>query len=334
MLPLLLEEVPKTLMQRQNSLYSPKGFTLLELLLAVAILMLIVGIIGGALRLSVRSWEKGEDEVEEFRKTRIVLAKLAQQLKSFYPYWLQQEQRWSLAFDGQSQALTFVSPVSLLSPFITGLVCVQYGFEYDGISDQGKNLIAREFRVIDGESLKASLSGGALDGNPAVTLLTDLEDLTFDYYFVPEDAEEGQWVPSWVMEEQEDAAEITLPKAVRITLTQRPAHKKEYDEEAEPLITAVTIPLVTAPFQEVSLLQRKIGALTSAQQGTQAAPFDLLPRPSLPPSSLPPPPPGGGGGESAFEPLPGPPGGGSHFISPFTPSPGGGAGHDSSPFGR
>jgi len=332
-------------MQTQKTHYSHKGFTLLELLLAVGILMLIVGIIGGAFRLSVRSWEKGEQQVEEFRKTRIVLAKLAQQIKSFYPYWLQREQRWSLAFDGQRQALTFVSPVSLLSPFITGLVYVQYGLEYDSTSDQGKSLIVRECNVIDGDSLEQSLSGGALQGGSDVTLLTDVEDLTFDYYVVPEDAEEGEWLQSWVMEEQEDAAEIKLPQAIRVTLTQKPARKdetqEEGEEEAEPLVTAMTIPLVTAPFQEASLLQRKIGASTSSPDGAKANPFDILPRPSLPPSSLPPPPgsvgtPGSGGGESAFEPLPGPPGGGSHFISPFTPTPGGpgGSARDSSPFGR
>lgn len=322
-------------MQRQTPRRSPTGFTLLELILAVAILMLIVGIIGGAFRLSVRSWEKGEETVEEFRKTRIVLAKLAQQIKSFYPYWLKQEEKWSLAFEGQTQVLTFVSPVSLLSPFITGLVCVQYEFAYDSASVDGRSLIAREIRVVDGESLEKSLTGGALEGGSEVALLTDLEDVTFDYYVVPEDAEEGQWLQSWVMEEQDDAEKISLPQAIRITLKQKPARKDRTAEGAEPLVTAMTIPLITAPFQEVSLLQRKIGASPfSPGKAEVSGPFDILPRPSLPPSSLPLPP-GGGGDVSPFDPLPGPPGGGSHAISPFTPTPGGakGSGGHSHPFG-
>jgi hypothetical protein len=253
--------------------------------------MLIVGIVGGAFRLSVRSWEKGEEAVEEFRKTRIVLDKLAQQMKSFYPYWLKKEEAWSLAFEGQSQTLTFVSPVSLLSPFITGLVCVQYGFEHGNTSDSGMGLIARELRVVDMESLEESFSGGALKGSSEVTLLTDLEEVTFDYYVVPEDAEEGEWLQSWAMEETDDAKEIALPKAVRITLKQRPVNKDENKGEAEPLVTAMTIPLIATPFQQVNLLQRKRGALTSPLDlGAKPTPFDVLPRPSLPPGALPLPP--------------------------------------------
>jgi general secretion pathway protein J len=316
----------KTLIRKQTTLCSPKGFTLLELLLAVAILMLIVGIIGGAFRLSVRCWEKGEEEVEEFRKTRIVLSKLAQQIKSFYPYWLKKEEEWSLAFEGQSQVLTFVSPVSLLSPFITGLVCVQYGLEYDDTSDNGSNLIVREFRVIDGESLEKSLSGGVLGGSSEATLLTGLEGLTFDYYVVPEDAEEGQWQQSWVMAVEEEAEEVSLPQAIRITLTQRPAGAEEDDEEAEPIITAMTIPLVTAPFHEVSAVNRKLGKTSrSSASGAKG---------SLPP------PPGSTGEKSPFGHTPGRPGfpGGGAGLSdsPFAPNPGGpgGSGGHSSPFGR
>ena len=286
--------------------------------------MLIVGIIGGAFRLSVRCWEKGEEEVKEFRKTRIVLAKLAQQVKSFYPYWLKKEEEWSLAFEGQSQVLTFVSPVSLLSPFITGLVCVQYGFEYDDTSDNGRSLIVREIRVIDGESLEESLSGGSLQGSSEAVLLSGLEDLTFDYYVVPPDAEEGQWQQSWVMATEEDAEEVSLPQAIRITLTQRPAGEEETDEEAEPLITAMTIPLVTAPFHEVSAISRELGkASTSSASGAK--------------SSLPLPP-GGPGEKSPFGGFtPDPRGGGAGpSESPFAPNPGGpgGSGGHSNPFDR
>ena len=38
--------------------HGQSGFTLLELLLTMAILVLIVGIMGSALQLGIRSWEK------------------------------------------------------------------------------------------------------------------------------------------------------------------------------------------------------------------------------------------------------------------------------------
>jgi general secretion pathway protein J len=318
----------------QNLRCAQRGFTLLELLLSVAILMLIVGIVGGAFRLSIRSWEKGEEEVEEFRKTRIVLDKLAQQIKSFYPYWLKQEETWALAFEGQSQTLTFVSPVSLLSPFITGLVCVQYAFGYGETAEGGQSLIVRELRIVDGESLAGSLTGGALQGGSEVTLLTDLEEVTFDYYVVPEDAEEGQWLQSWVMEEKDDAEEIELPQAIRITLKQKPGSKNENQEEeeeaVEPLVTAMTIPLVTAPYQDVSAISQQLAKSSSASGSSPSGLKSSLP---LPPA------PGSPGEKSPFGFTLGPPRpGGEASVSdnPFAPAPGGtgGSGAASNPFER
>ena len=42
------------------------GFTLLELLLTMAILVLIVGVMGSALHLGVRSWKKGRGTLKNF----------------------------------------------------------------------------------------------------------------------------------------------------------------------------------------------------------------------------------------------------------------------------
>ena len=302
-------------MKKQKPLWFQKGFTLLELLLTVAILSLIVGIIGGAFRLAIRSWEKGEGKVEEFRKTRIILDKVAQQIKSFYPYWIKKEKKWMVAFQGEPQALTFVSPLSFRSPFITGLVLVQYFLEDDSDPDNGKNLVLRESRVIDEDSLQELLEGGGKDGLEVV-LFSGLEDATFDYYVLPPDSEEGEWRKSWTgedEEDEEDAEKIKLPQAIRITLKQKPKNQ----EEGEPLTTAMTVPLVTAPFKEISILNRKIKSAVSSGKETRRNPFGISPILSLPPKA--PDQPLGKGTSTPFGPLPVPSGGSGGGARPSTP---------------
>ena len=250
----------KKIKRKRSSFKLQKGFTLLELLLSVAIFSLIVGIIGGAFRLSVRSWEKGEEEVEEFRKTRIVLDMVAQQIKSFFPYWIKMEKEWTIVFQGESKSLKLISPLSLRYPLITGLVLVEYSLGEEGDTDSGRSLVLREVRVVDEDSLEESLKAPKAEGSEIV-LLSGLEDLTFEYYIYPPDSEEGEWQKSWTWEENKDSDEITFPQAIRITIKQ-----KSRNPEDEPLTTAMTVPLITAAFQKQVTI-----------------PFGSFPKPSLPP---------------------------------------------------
>jgi prepilin-type N-terminal cleavage/methylation domain-containing protein len=299
--------------RKRSSFKLQKGFTLLELLLSVAIFSLIVGIVGGAFRLSIRSWEKGEEEVEEFRKTRIVLDMVAQQIKSFYPYWIKKEKEWMIVFQGESKTLKLISPLSLRYPFITGLVLVEYSLGQDGDSDNGKSLVVREVRVVDDDSLEESLKRPKEEGSEIV-LLSGLEDLTFEYYVFPPDSEEGEWQKSWIWEENKGSDEITFPQAVRITIKQKPRNP----EKKEPLTTAMTVPLITAAFEKQVTI-----------------PFGSFPKPSLPPEIKKHP---AGTISTPFGPLPGPSGGGrtEGYSTPFgilpAPPGSGGKGRQSTPF--
>ncbi|MBW1678788.1 MAG: prepilin-type N-terminal cleavage/methylation domain-containing protein, partial [Deltaproteobacteria bacterium] len=257
-------------MRKQKPLWPQKGFTLLELLITVVILSLIVGIAGGAFRLSIRVWEKGEEKMEEFRKTRIVLDRLAQQIKSFYPYWIKEEDKYEIAFQGEANTLTFVSPISLQSPMITGLVLVQYLLEHDRNPDEGGDLILRESLLIGDDLSPVSLEESEKEGS-GVTLLSGLDELTFDYYVLPPDSKEGEWLESWVWKEQEE--DMMLPQAIRITLKQKPKNP----ETDEPLTTAMTIPLIASPLDQTGFVQGKPGA------GPASSPSIFPPKSRRPP---------------------------------------------------
>ena len=64
----------------------PRGFTLLELLLALAIVGALVAIAFGGLRVAVSAWQRGEDRAEAHQHVRSVALGLARAVSSAYPY--------------------------------------------------------------------------------------------------------------------------------------------------------------------------------------------------------------------------------------------------------
>jgi general secretion pathway protein J len=223
--------------QRRSKLCPAGGFTLLELLLSVAILSLIVMILGGAFRLVVRSWEKGEGEVEEFRKTRLVLDRISAQIKSIYPYRIKKDGKWMIALQGRSHALQFVSPLSIQSPLISGLVWVRYSLQDEGA--QGKNFLVQEWMVPGNNFFPGSADELAQKGVTMV-LLSGVDDVTFEYLLLPDDAPKGEWRTRW--EWEEEGENTIFPQAIRVTLKQR---AKNFQKE--PLVTAMTVPLIALP---------------------------------------------------------------------------------------
>jgi len=93
---------------------SSKGFTLLEVMITLAIIGMMLLIIFGAFRLAVSAWEKGETIKEDYQKLRIVSQLLSRQVKSAVPYKIKSQKAEGdyLAFDGQRHSLKFVSALS------------------------------------------------------------------------------------------------------------------------------------------------------------------------------------------------------------------------------
>lgn len=172
-----------------------KGFTLLEILIAMTILSLIAVIIGASLRLGIRAWERGEADIESSQNIRFFVERLSQQIKSAYPYQMQIDGEKAIAFQGKSDSIFFVT--SSVRDNEGGLKWFSY-FVKDG------SLTVQEGMLPDKKVMeKISEDGEVLDLN--------ISELKFGYF----SSEKKEWKESW-------DSKTELPGAVKIEAGRMP----------------------------------------------------------------------------------------------------------------
>ena len=175
-----------------------RGFTLIEVLLALAIVGALVAIAFGGLRVAVSAWQRGEDRAEAHQHVRSVALTLARAVSSAYPYRASR----SLApepvvlFAGTDKRLEFVSQTAPF-PFAIPIAFTAVVLSLD--DGEGPGLVVRQRALPNQEPFdKAEV----VYRDPTVTALT------FAYL-----DEGGSWQGSW------DGAEVkAAPRAVRITV--------------------------------------------------------------------------------------------------------------------
>lgn len=175
-----------------------RGFTLIEVLLALAIVGALVAIAFGGLRVAVSAWQRGEDRAEAHQHVRSVALTLARAVSSAYPYRASR----SLApepvvlFAGTDKRLEFVSQAAPF-PFATPIAFTAVVLSLD--EGEGPGLVVRQRALPNQEPF---------DKAEVVYRDTTVTALTFAYL-----DEGGSWKDSW------DGAEVkAAPRAVRITV--------------------------------------------------------------------------------------------------------------------
>jgi prepilin-type N-terminal cleavage/methylation domain-containing protein len=187
-----------------------RGFTLLELIIAMAVFGLIGLAVFGVIVLGATSAAKGERVVEQARRYRIANQVITRQVSSTEclrlppqneDEGLDDEESDSIPFFlGQAETLEFVTSAPQ-RPDASGLAIVEYWVE-DGM-----------LRMSERPIFTAYATGGELDrsleeDSVTTTLLYDVESVTFSYL---RESDSDEWFEVW------DAAdEEMLPATVRI----------------------------------------------------------------------------------------------------------------------
>ena len=202
-----------------------RGFTLLEMLIAVTLLALLVLLAFGSLRTAVRSVRSGEALVERTDRMRLTQEFLRRQLSHAMPLPFErlEDTGENRVFVADRNELRFVAPMpgylSRGGPHVQWLTLV------DG--PRGGRL---EFDHAQLNGYDPDRPKGDSEREPVV-LIEGFRDARFEYRALDEQGELSDWSSSW-----EDAQR--LPLLVRLTL--------EFDEDTRQRWPDLEIPLLTA----------------------------------------------------------------------------------------
>ena len=180
-----------------------KGFTLVEILIALAILAVIVTSTFVIFRSSSNSWQKGEKRSERYHNARVAIGKMSTEISQA----VVNENKLS-KFIGNNEEVGFVSFVSTAEG-IFELVEIEYWLDKDG------RFLMRN------EDIDPDFDFSTQDNSDI--LAENITLLEFSYY------DGSTWSEAWNISEIEEGAEgeteeeqeideSTLPKAVRIKI--------------------------------------------------------------------------------------------------------------------
>jgi prepilin-type N-terminal cleavage/methylation domain-containing protein len=181
-----------------------RGFTLLEILLALSITAVIFVILLAALRLGYRSQEKGRGQEKVYQHMRILNDRLTWLMRGAYPYTVKEEGEEKLVFSGGSDSLGFVTTstdiYSDTAEDMAGLKWVRIFTDDEGLK------VEERIYFVDKEPAEEDRKEFLLDYTVA--------DIEFEYLDLGEKNEGEDWTGDWNTEKK-----VYLPAAVKATLT-------------------------------------------------------------------------------------------------------------------
>ena len=177
----------------------PRGFTLLELMLALSIVAVLMVIVSGGLRIGLTAWQRGEARTASLDRDRSLVVLLEGALAGAFPYRVTpgDAEQPRLLFEGQPDRLTFAT----LSPPLP--TAAPAAFSVVSLAADPSGLVLRQ-QVLP--------SPVPLDRVEPMLLDARTSAVRFRYLGQEPDSWEGTWDLS---------REDSLPRAVEITLVTR-----------------------------------------------------------------------------------------------------------------
>jgi general secretion pathway protein J len=183
-------------MRLNSKLRCRHGFTLLELMISISMLVIIIVIISGAMRLGSRSIASGEKKIEALERLRTSLSIINAQIQSGLPIMYNDQGATKYYFKGDSKSLQLSTNYSVWGGQ-RGYVIVTYRVEFNRLGKQA--LYASEHII----GIEASRETKLLDG---------FDDIHFEYFEKGLTVNEpGKWVPGWTNE-------VIIPSKIRLYL--------------------------------------------------------------------------------------------------------------------
>lgn len=149
-----------------------RGFTLLELVVALTLLALMASVLYGALGFAGRSWEGGEAKAEAIAEMRLSHGFLRAQLESQHPMRMRKMPEFPLLFGGTREELRFAAP---LPARVTGGGIWYYRLRVQNDNDHPRLVLDRLVPDVDGAALPE------FDKSEQSILADDVKELRVGY---------------------------------------------------------------------------------------------------------------------------------------------------------
>ncbi len=198
-----------------------EAFTLLECIIALSIGAALILIVSFSVRSGLFQMERGSKWLEERHRENSALHFFRQQTSSMRNEVLDED----VIFDGDSEKIMFVTPVSLESRYGQGLMTVLYYLEEDS---EGVRLNYKEKRFIPNENLGSfkEQDNMMFENSEKVEIINGYEDIAFQFLGVQDSGDEDtdsrlfsrDWKDIWLQN--------SLPKAVKIVLLKNGQNKE------------------------------------------------------------------------------------------------------------
>jgi len=211
-------EIPPPMIKKQH------GFTLLELVIAMALAAMVVALLGSGLNILVRDWQRSTAALDEKLDNSLVLLQIERSFQGAFThlYMHSKEKRRYIWFEGKKDRVTWVSTASPQRQ--PGL----YAWQIEpGKDKKGIRLrVAPAFADDPSKRLKKAKPMLLFENYQA-----RFEFLDHDPRYKDSDFEKGKWLKEWSAKKRQ-----SLPHAVRMTL--RKSDNKEDTLEIIGLILA------------------------------------------------------------------------------------------------
>ncbi len=197
-----------------------RGFTMLELLIALAIVSALLAVAFGGLRVGLAAWQQGETRADSHQHVRGLTLTLAHAVEGTYPFQGTRSEAPEsvLLFEGGEKRLAFVTQTPPF-PFQIPIAFAAVVVSLDGGDEPG--LVVRQRAL---PNFNPFSDAAVVLRDPSVT------ELAFRYM-----DDSGTWKPTWDVD-----AEKTLPRAVQITVTAQLGGRTD-------TLPAMTVPVRVTP---------------------------------------------------------------------------------------
>jgi general secretion pathway protein J len=202
-----------------------RGFTLLELLLALGLLAMMMVMIYSALSFGIRSWDTGDARITESAHLRIVDSFLRRELGQVFPVRWRGIPESRIAFEGGKQEIKFVTGLNIgAAPGDGGLQWAHLTLAPDEKNGERFTSLFIQRERFD----TFAKSFGELPDSKPVRLIERVKEMEISYFGAENDNTDPQWNNEW-------SNALRLPQLIKLTI------KLENGRNPPPIVVSLRV---------------------------------------------------------------------------------------------